>query len=127
MAGKARRAASRQGQLKRKKQTKGPSGIPSTVRNVVAPEAGEAPNGPTNASEANIDPEALETKETAAPSSLSRSAAVRTPRGEFTAHGQGRLRGERPAAYLYVGAEFRRILALTSAVLATLIVLGIVL
>ena len=127
MAGKARRAASRQGQLKRKKQTKGPSGIPSTDRRVTVPEADEAENSLTNSLESSNHPEPLVTGEAEAVPSVSRSASGRTPRGEFSAHAQGRLRGERPAAYLYVGAEFRRILMLTGAVLTALIVLGIVL
>ena len=41
MAGKSRRAASRQSQLKRKKIQKGPSGIPPTARRVAAHGAGE--------------------------------------------------------------------------------------
>jgi hypothetical protein len=62
-----------------------------------------------------------------APSEPRPAPATRTPRGEFAGQGQNRLRGERPAAYLYVGAEFRRILILTSGIVAVLIVLGIVL
>ena len=127
MAGKARRAASRQGQLKRRKQTKGPSGIPSTARRVTVPVVDEAADVPTNTHEENINPETLASKEEAVTPPSYRSPSGRTPRGEFAVHAQGRLRGERPAAYLYVGAEFRRILALTSAILAVLIVLGIVL
>ena len=126
MAGKARRAASRQGQLKRKKQTKGPSGIPSDARRVTIPESDEGAFVPTNTDEA-VDPETLAIVEESATSSGPRSDSGRTPRGEFAVHGQGRLRGERPAAYLYVGSEFRRILALTSVILAALIVLGIIL
>ncbi len=53
--------------------------------------------------------------------------AARTPQGEFVGQGQGRLRGERPAAYLYVGAELRRIILLTGVILAALVVLGILL
>ena len=52
---------------------------------------------------------------------------ARVPRGEFVGQGQNRLRGERPATYLYVGAEFRRIVMLTSVIFAALVVLGIVL
>ena len=127
MAGKARRAASRQGQLKRKKQTKGPSGIPSTARNATTPIKDGVADVASNAPEENMEPDALAPSQASTVPSVSRPVSTRTPRGEFAAHGQGRLRGERPAAYLYVGAEFRRILALTSAVLAALIVLGIVL
>ncbi len=128
MAGKARRAASRQGQLRRKKQTKGPSGIPSTARQAVVPETEEDVPVPAGVQGSDIDADALAAAEAAVAPPTSRPApTARTPRGEFAGQGQGRLRGERPAAYLYVGAEFRRILVLTSAVLAALIVLGIVL
>ena len=128
MAGKARRAASRQGPLKRRKQTKGPSGIPSTARQATVPETDEAVPVPAGVQEADIDADALAAAEAAvAPPSSRPSPTPRTPRGEFAGQGQGRLRGERPAAYLYVGAEFRRILALTGAVFVALVVLGIVL
>ena len=126
MAGKSRRAASRQGQLKRKKQTKGPSGIPSTPRRVTIPDTDEAITVPTGAQEVDIDAEALPVAEAAVAPPSSRTSTFRTSRGEFTAQGQGRLRGERPAAYLYVGSEFRRILGLTAGVLAVLIVLSLI-
>ena len=126
MAGKSRRTASRQSQLKRKKETKGPSGIP-TGRRVATPVNDEPVAVPAGVEEAEFDAEAMEAAEAAVAPRPSRPSpvAARTPRGEFA--GQGRLRGERPAAYLYVGAEFRRILVLTSAMIAALIVLGIVL
>lgn len=123
---KARRAASRQGQLKRKKTTKGPSGIPSPQRQVTVPETEDSAAIPAGVDEPDIDLDALAAGEAAvAPQPSGPAPAARTPRGEFA--GQSRLRGERPAAYLYVGAEFRRILALTSVVVAALVVLGIVL
>ena len=124
MAGKARRAATRQGQLKRKKNVKGPSGIP-TGRRVSAPVAPAA-----GVEEADYDdsPKVIAAAEAAvSPQPARPSPAARTPRGEFAGQGQGRLRGERPAAYLYVGSEFRRILVLTSAMVAALVVLGIIL
>lgn len=135
MAGKARRAATRQGQLKRKKNVKGPSGIP-TGRRVSAPVAPVAPAAddttaaPAGVEEADYDdsPEEIAAAEAAvSPQPARPSPAARTPRGEFAGQGQGRLRGERPAAYLYVGSEFRRILVLTSAMVAALVVLGIIL
>ena len=135
MAGKARRAATRQGQLKRKKNVKGPSGIP-TGRRVSAPVAPVAPAAddttaaPAGVEEADYDdsPEEIAAAETAvSPQPARPSPAARTPRGQFAGQGQGRLRGERPAAYLYVGSEFRRILVLTSAMVAALVVLGIIL
>ena len=129
MAGKARRAASRQGQLKRKKNVKGPSGIP-TGRRVAAPAVDDTTAAPTGVEEADYDasPEEIAVAEAAvSPQPARPSPAARTPRGEFAGQGQGRLRGERPAAYLYVGSEFRRILVLTSAMVAALVVLGIIL
>ena len=135
MAGKARRAATRQGQLKRKKNVKGPSGIP-TGRRVSAPVAPAAPAAddttaaPAGVEEADYDdsPEEIAAAEAAvSPQPARPSPAARTPRGQFAGQGQGRLRGERPAAYLYVGSEFRRILVLTSVMVAALVVLGIIL
>jgi len=123
---KARRAASRQGQLKRKKSTKGPSGIPSLQRQVTVPETEDSTAVPAGVDEADIDADALAAGEAAvAPQAPRPAPATRTPRGEFS--NQGRLRGERPAAYLYAGSEFRRILVLTSAVIAALVALRIVL
>ena len=132
MAGKARRAATRQGQLKRKKNVKGPSGIPTgrRVSAPVAPAADDTTVAPAGVEEADYDdsPEEIAAAEAAvSPQPARPSPAARTPRGEFAGQGQGRLRGERPAAYLYVGSEFRRILVLTSAMVAALVVLGIIL
>ena len=137
MAGKGRRTASRQAQLnrKRKKTQKGPSGIPSTDQ-IVADSEDEA-SVAVLAGVENAELEAPEAMEAAgspvapaggakpAPRASRPSPVARTPQGESA--GQGRLRGERPAAYLYVGAELRRIMVLTAAILAALIVLGIVL
>jgi len=127
MAGKSRRTASRQSLLKRKKPIKGPSGIPSG-RRMATPVDDEPEAVPAGVEEVEFDGEAMEAAEAAvAPRPSRPSPVARTPRGEFAGQGQGRLRGERPAAYLYVGAEFRRIMVLTSAMIAALIVLGIVL
>jgi hypothetical protein len=127
MAGKSRRTASRQSQLKRKKTIKGPSGIPAGRRETT-PVDDESEAVPAGVEQAEFDGEAMEAAEAAvAPRPSRPSPVARTPRGEFAGQGQGRLRGERPAAYLYVGAEFRRILVLSSAMIAILIVLGIVL
>ena len=141
MAGKGRRTASRQSQLnrKRKKTQKGPSGVPATAQRVAVPEFDEPVAVPAGVEDAEFEePEALEsagvTETPAGRRPVGRrgsrpSPVARTPRGEFAGQGQGqgRLRGERPAAYLYVGAEFRRIMVLTGAILIALIVLGIVL
>ncbi|MAF39613.1 MAG: hypothetical protein CL696_12185 [Chloroflexi bacterium] len=126
MAGKSRRTASRQSQLKRKKNTKGPSGIPSGRRVATPVDENEPVAVPAGVEQDEFDAEAMEEAEAAvAPRPSRPSPVARTPRGEFA--GQGRLRGERPAAYLYVGAEFRRISVLASAMIGALVVLGIVL
>ncbi len=136
MAGKGRRTASRQAELnrRRKKGPKGPSGIPASAQGAADPE-GQAPV----AVSAGVEDAELEAREAqqangvgvddvpAAPRASRPSPAGRTPRGESAGQGQGRLRGERPAAYLYVGAELRRILLLTGAILIALVVLGILL
>ncbi len=134
MAGKGRRAASRQAQLnrKRKKTQKGPSGIPSTAQRV----ADSEDEGPVavlaGVEDAELAaPGAMEAAGASAgvvppaPRASRPSPVAQPPRGESA--GQGRLRGERPAAYLYVGAELRRILILTGAILIALVVLGILL
>ena len=130
MAGKSRRTASRQSQLQRKKTTKGPSGIPAGRRVAVPANADAAavPSGtPAGLDEAEFDDLDVLAEAAVAPQASRPAPAARTPRGEFAGQGQGRLRGERPAAYLYVGAEFRRIGLLTGVILAALVVLGIVL
>ena len=136
MAGKGRRTASRQAELnrRRKKGPKGPSGIPSTAQGVADREGQEPVAVSSRVEDADLD--APETKQAngvrvddvpAAPRASRPSPVARTSRGEFAGQGQGRFRGERPAAYLYVGAELRRIIMLTGAILAALVVLGILL
>ncbi|MCH9018141.1 MAG: hypothetical protein IIB89_10335 [Chloroflexi bacterium] len=96
----------------------------------MAPAADDTTAVPAGVEKAEYDasPEEIEAAEAAVAGRTPRPSPVaRTPRGEFAGQGQGRLRGERPAAYLYVGAEFRRILVLTSAMVVALVVLGIVL
>ena len=132
MAVKGRRTASRQGQLKRKKNQKGPSGIPGTRPQVEESENDDAVAVPAGVDDTEISASGGEETGAVAAVAQARSEpraepVARTPRGEFAGQGQNRLRGERPAAYLYVGAEFRRILILTSGIVAALIVLGIVL
>ena len=132
MAVKGRRTASRQGQLKRKKNQKGPSGIPGTRPQVEESENDDAVAVPAGVDDTEISASGEEETGAVAAVAQARSEprpepVARTPRGEFAGQGQNRLRGERPAAYLYVGAEFRRILILTSGIVAALIVLGIVL
>jgi hypothetical protein len=136
MAGKGRRTASRQAELnrRRKRGAKGPSGIPSAAQGVKELEAPETVAVSAGVADVELNgPESLAATEVPVGrvSPVHRaprpSPVARTPRGEFAGQGQGRLRGERPAAYLYVGAELRRIIVLTGAILAALIVLGILL
>ena len=157
MAGKARRAAARQGQLnrKRKKSQRGPTGIPNAAvadnetldSNALDGDAldnkatvGSAIESTTDSA---IDPVAepengvasAEAVATQAPTTATRARPGTSSRGGPAAgnartgavpQGSGRIRGERPAAYDYVGAELRRISVLSVSVIAVLIVLGIV-
>ena len=115
MPGKARRVASRQAQLnRRKRQQRGPSGIPAveataaTEEQQSAEETASQANGVVNSSEATADAPAA-------------AAAARAPRPA----GPGRLRREHVASANYIGAELRRILIMGSVILVVLIVLGI--
>ena len=115
MPGKARRVASRHAQLnRRKRQQRGPSGIPAveatadTEDQPSAEEATSQANGVVTSSEATA----------AAPAA---TAAARAPRPA----GPGRLRREHVTSANYIGAELRRILIMGSVILVVLIVLGI--
>ena len=117
MPGKARRVASRQAQLnRRKRQQRGPSGIPaveataSTEDQQSAEETASQANGVVNPSEATA----------AAPAA---TAAARAPHPA----GPGRLRRDHVASASYIGAELRRILIMGSVILVVIIVLGITL
>ena len=132
MPAKGRRTASRQGQLKRNKAQKGPSGIPTAGRGVTVPSDNANDVVPAGMSEAELEPSvnggtSSITSTSTAHQTTKTPSPARVPRGEFVGQGQNRLRGERPATYLYVGAEFRRIVMLTSVIFAALVVLGIVL
>ena len=56
MPAKGRRTASRQGQLKRKKAQKGPSGIPTAGRGVTVPSDNANDVVPAGMSEAELEP-----------------------------------------------------------------------
>ena len=117
MPGKARRVASRQAQLnRRKRQQRGPSGIPAVEATAATEDQQSAEEttsqaiGVVNSSEA-----------TAAEPAAAATAAARAPRPA----GPGRLRREHVASANYIGAELRRILIMGSVILAIIIVLGI--
>ena len=124
MAGKARRVASRQAQLsrKRRKPQKGATEPLSTVKvpadvdgkhaEIDAPRVEE----PTPFSPA---PAPVSAKPVAMPATAAEpTPGVRSP---------GRLRGERPATHNYIGAEMRRILLLAAGVMVIIVILGILL
>ncbi len=125
MAGKARRVASRQAQLgrRRKRQQKGAGGVSfpapspttadgeqSAVADLQAPEPAAPVPAPTPA------------PAPAVPSPVAPRPEARTSEPSFS-----RVRGERPPAQDYIGAELRRILIMAGSVLAAIIVLGILL
>ena len=125
MAGKARRAAARQSQLNRRKKKgqRGPSGIPSTAP---ASNGQSLVNGSAEAAaiEGTVDDGVPVAAAPIRHAPSRRDATVARPGRTGAAP---RIRGERPAAYNYVGAELRRIAVLSASVVAVLIVLGIVL
>jgi len=116
MPGKARRVASRQAQLnRRKRQQRGPSGIPAVEATAAtedqqsAEETASQANGVVNSSEA-------------APAATTATSVARAaPRPA----GPGRLRRDHVASASYIGAELRRILIMGSVILVVIIVLGI--
>ena len=129
MAGKARRAAARQGELsrKRKKGQRGPSGIPATgtgplvQSNSGGAAAALAIEGATSISTTAAAPEQGRSAASAT------AAAAPSPAAASQSRSQGRHRGERPAAYNYVGAELRRIGVLATVAVAALVALSFVL
>ena len=121
MPGKARRVAARQSQLnrKRRKQQRGPSGTPPVV-----PAQVQVDDRPSD--EVAAQPE--QPQHSAAPAPASRRASPVAPQsGPISQPRSARVRGERPDAYNYVGAEVRRILAMAGVVVVALVVLGVLL
>ena len=142
MPGKARRVASRQAQLGRKKRRllKETSELDMPVAAPAAPAVVDGNQDGADISAAVETPEAV-TDPTpvsvpvpapapapvrARPERLSPVAARNAAATGITER-PGRGRREAPASHTYVGAEMRRILTLSTAVLAIIIVLGVVL
>ncbi len=129
MAGKSRRVASRQGELsrRRKRGQRGPTGVP-----VAATQPQAQQNGGTAAVTVEAAESATSTATTQARATNTQAAAgaaerpAQQPATQAQARGP-RTRGERPAAYNYVGAELRRIGVLSTLVVAALIVIAVVL
>ena len=127
MAGKSRRVASRQGELsrRRKRAQRGPSGIPTTPsRQQPQPNGGGAAALAVEGA-GTVAPAAV--AQQAAPAPAPAATERPSPQSAVQPRGQGRSRGERPAAYNYVGAEVRRIGLLSTVVVAALIAISIVL
>ena len=123
MPGKSRRVASRQAQLnqRRKKQQRGPRGIPTAEPDAPVQNGHTRPAVTTQTLEQGEPaPTAVATRgrpsdEPARPSPVSRTV------------GSPRARREQLNTVNYVGAELRRILILASAVFAVIIGLAVVL
>ena len=117
MPGKARRVASHQAQLNRKKrQQRGPSGIPA-VDATVATEDRQSDEETSSQANDTAEPTHAVATRSAAPATGDTRAA--------RPMGAGRLRREQVSSANYVGSEVRRILILASVVLAVIIILGI--
>ncbi len=123
MAGKARRAAARQGELarRRKKGQRGPSGVPSSEPHPTQ----RTSNGSTPALAMEAAGAVASAAAAAEPEQRPQVAAP-VPQPAAQPRAQGRQRGERPAAYNYVGTELRRIGVLATAVVAVLVALSFV-
>ena len=119
MPGKARRVASRQAQLnRRKRQQRGPSGIPAVDATTSTQ---DQQTGEDIANQSNGASESVQSVTTAVAPAAASTGESRAPRPM----GAGRLRREQVSSANYVGAELRRILIMGSVVLAVIIVLGI--
>ena len=116
MPGKARRVASRQAQLnRRKRQQRGPTGIPAVETET--PPKDQQPAENTNGQVANV----------AEPVQAVTPATTATGESHVTRPlGPGRLRREQVSSANYVGSELRRILIMGGVILAVIIVLGII-
>jgi hypothetical protein len=126
MAGKSRRVASRQGELsrRRKRAQRGPSGIPASPARPQPQENGGAVLAVETAASGASPAVAQQAPPAPTPAAAERPVP-QSRAGEN--RGQRRTRGERPAAYNYVGAELRRIGILSTVVLAALIAISVVL
>lgn len=124
MAGKGRRAASRQGELsrRRKKGQRGPSVVPAT------PVRSQQQNGSETAVavETAVDTETKVNPVQQAQPVVAAASPRPAPQPATQPRSQGRQRGERPAAYNYAGAELRRIAVLSTVMLAALVALSFV-
>ena len=126
MPGKARRVASRQAQLnqKRKRQQRGPRGIPTAAREITTQDNQPA-DGVDGQAMASATPTSATPASAAMPPQESPPPATRRASPVTRASGTMRARRDNIAAVNYIGAELRRILVLAGVVLAVLIGLAV--
>ena len=120
MAGKSRRVASRQSQLNRRKkrQQRGPSGVPTTEHQLVG------------VAQDTIEGAGTETI-TDAGSESTNTSVTTTPPVPVTdvpvVRGPSRTRDDRTSSYVHMGSEIRRILVMGGVGFAVLVILTFVL
>ncbi len=117
MAGKSRRVASRQSQLnqRKKRQQRGPSGIPATEPLPVGVDSDGSGDAP------------LDTMSSAAATTAVATAPATTATAAPARRVSARSRDDRTASYAYMGSEFRRILIMAGIGFAVLVILKFVL
>ena len=120
MAGKSRRVASRQSQLNRRKkrQQRGPSGIPTTEPRLVGVDQDTVEDAVTDTI-------------TDAVSESTNASVTTTPLVPVTdapvVRGPSRTRDDRTSSYAHMGSEIRRIVVMGSVGFAVLVILTFVL
>ena len=124
MAGKAKRAAARQGELgrRRKKGQRGPNGIPVAASRP-SPQASNGAGATLAIGATGVASAGTAVAEPTQPAPVAAAA----PQPSIPTRPQARLRGERPAAYNYMGTELRRIGVLATVAVAALVGLSFVL
>ena len=118
MPGKGRRVASRQAQVgrKRRRQTRGPSGVPASGSGTAIAEQDETTEGATEG--------AAGVAQATSPAARVRASAVPAAAPSIVPNA-GRIRGDRPAATNYVKAEVVRISIMAGTLTAVLILISV--
>ncbi len=117
MPGKGRRVAARQAQVgrKRRRQARGPSGVPEAGSGTAIAEQEETAEGVAATA---VNAPTARVRQPAAPAAVSAAAPSFAPI-------PARLRGDRPAATNYVKAEVIRILIMAGTLTAVLILISV--
>ena len=131
MPGKARRVASRQAQLSRRRKRQQERNPAEPAESPTRAQAAVSVQPEVVAPDTEVEPTTAGGIETPieAPSVPAPRSHRPTPQPRAVAHTApaapaARGRRERPAAYNYIGPELRRIMALASGVLAVIVALG---